>query len=491
MNTSSSFQYTLLNLDRRWFALVVGLVIGVVGGALGLGLATLGAIPTLAIVFGMLVGLYVLTDVQIALSVAILSLLLLPFGTLPFSLGVTPTFLDLALAAFLLVYLVRRMTRQLTGFHLTPVHGLLALYIMWVVFAFVLGLQYGNPTSTVLRRFAETLLALSLPFLLVDLIRDGDTLKRLLRVIILAVGVQAMLALVLFFLPDATTENLLVRLARIGYPNGGVVRYIESNPELGERAIGTWVDPNALGGILAVSAMLIAPQIIAKRPVLRQRWLTALIFLLTAFALYLTNSRASFLALGFGIGVIVLLRYRRFIPLLLLAGILFFLLPQTQNYIDRIFQAFQGEDLSTQMRIGEWTDALELISRYPLTGIGFTGTPFRNVYTDVANMYLIMANQIGLTGVFLFLLAMGGVMLYGLKAWQTTRRDPDLEAVHLGLHLALATGLINAIADLYFFRLDFQSSITYFWLIVALCVCVSRLGIQQAITGSALPKSPA
>jgi uncharacterized membrane protein len=90
-------------------------------------------------------------------------------------------------------------------------------------------------------------------------------------------------------------------------------------------------------------------------------------------------------------------------------------------------------------------------------------------------MYLIMANQIGLVGVAIFLTTMTGVFVYGLRAWQIARDDVDLAGIHLGYHAALLTALVNAVADLYFFRLDFHSSITWFWLVVALCLASSRL----------------
>jgi len=131
------------------------------------------------------------------------------------------------------------------------------------------------------------------------------------------------------------------------------------------------------------------------------------------------------------------------------------------------------------MRIGEWTDSLTLIGRYPLVGVGFTGTPEIDIYTDVANMYLIMANQIGLTGVGIFLCAMAAVFIYGHLAWRQARNQPDFTAIHLGYHAALLTALVNAVADLYFFRLEFQSSITWFWLVVALCLASSRLALER------------
>jgi polysaccharide biosynthesis protein PslJ len=479
--STQALQNWFNRLDRRVSALIIGGLIGGLAGLIGLSVAILTPQLTIALILGIMLGLYILTDVRVALYGVIGFMLLLPFGTLPFRIGFTPTFLDVALLAFLLVYLVQWMTGRRSGFRFAIPQVLIGLYVLWLIFAWVLGFQYGNPTSTDLRRFMAMLLAIGLTVILVDLIREKLAIRRLMQVLILTIGAQAVIALGLFILNDFTAENLLVRLARLGYPNGGVIRYIEDNPALGERAIGTWVDPNALGGIMAVSAILIASQIFAKTPVFRQRWLLWSIFGATALALYLTNSRASFLALAVGVFVMVWVRYRHYLPYLMFVGTLFLFLPQTQNYIDRILQAFQGEDLSTQMRIGEWTDAMELIQRFPLTGIGFTGTPYRNVYTDVANMYLIMANQIGITGVIFFLIAMGGVFVYGYQAWKVQRNDPHMESIHLGLHLALMTALINAIADLYYFRLDFQSSITWFWMLVALCIISSRMTKQDSV----------
>ena len=475
MPSANSLTLWFSQLNRRSAAMVLGLTIGVIGAGIGLLIAGVGPLLALAAILGVLSGLYIISDINIALYTIIATVLLLPFGIFPVKIAITPTLLDLALAGFLLVYLCQWMTGLRGPLQLTPVHSLIAVYIMWLVFAFALGLRHAGPTSSTIRQFAETLLSIGLVFVLVDLLREPAMLRRLTLVIFIAIGAQAFLAVTLFLAPDSLAEALLVRLARIGYPNGGVIRYIEDNPALGERAIGTWVDPNALGGALATAAIIIAPQIASKRPILRRRWLTLFVFLLVALALLLTASRASFLALSAGLVAIAIVRYRRLLPALALAGLFFLILPQTQSYLLRLTQAFQGADLAMQMRIGEWTDSLTLIARYPLFGVGFTGAPEIDIYTDVANMYLIMANQIGLTGVFIFLCAMAAVFAYGARAWRKARGNPVFAAIHLGFHAALFTGLVNAIADLYFFRLDFQASITWFWLIVALCLASSRL----------------
>jgi len=193
------------------------------------------------------------------------------------------------------------------------------------------------------------------------MLRDSLQLRRLVLVILVAVTLQALLAIGLYLLPDTAANSILNALGRIGYPEGNVIRYIEQNPALPERAIGTWIDPNSLAGIVAIAAVLIAPQVFAKRPVFKYRWLTFLALGIISVALILTFSRSSVLAFVAGLGVIGLAQYRRYLPLLVIGLVGALLLPQAQDYVYRFVEAFTAQDLSTQMRIGEWTDSLRLI----------------------------------------------------------------------------------------------------------------------------------
>jgi polysaccharide biosynthesis protein PslJ len=477
---SNALQGWVARLDKRVYALLIGLLIGGIGGLLGLMIAAFDPLIAAGAVLGVLIGLYVLTSVSAALYAVIGVMALLPFGTFPVKIGFTPTLLDGAMGAFLLVYLFQWMTGRRTFFRITPIHALVLLYLGWLILSFVLGLRYAPPTSADLRQFAETLLSIGMVFVLVDLLRDPVTLRRLVLVVMLAAGTQAVIALILYAMPDAAADRTLIRLARVGYPNAGVIRYIEDNPALAERAIGTWVDPNAFGGFLVITTAMIAPQVFARKPVLRWRWLAWGVLGVTALTTLLTYSRASMLSLGLTLLFISLFRgYRKFIPLIITALVIFVLLPQTQAYIVRFIEAFTGGDISTQMRIGEYGDALRLIREYPLTGVGFTGTPSIDLYTDAASMYLIMANQIGLVGVGLFASVMIGVFAYGLKAWRRVQGNVELRSILLGYHAALVAALLNSTADLYFFRTDFQASITLFWLTVALALASSRLALEK------------
>lgn len=478
--TREVFTDWVTSIDRRIFAILVGLLIGVAGGGIALALVTIGPLYTGAAVVGGLAALYVITSVQAALYGMIAVMSLLPFGTMPFSIGFTPTLIDVTIVAFLLIYVLQWMTGMRRNFRTTPVHALLALYILWLLACFALGLRYAAPTSLILRQFAETMLILLLVFVLVDLLRDPKLLRRLVLVVIVCIGIQAALALVLYRLPDGTAERLLRSLQRIGYPGSSIIRYIEQNPDLPERAIGTWVDPNTLGGSLAIAATMIAPQVFARMPVLRFRWLTLLVLGLVGLVLYLTYSRTSMLALGVGLGVIAVVRYRRFIPLMVVTGALVMLLPQAQVYVERFLDAFRGGDLATQMRLGEYGDSLRLISQYPIFGVGFTGSPSIDLYSSVASMYLIMANQIGLVGVALYVIVMLATLIFGYRAWKIARNDPYLDAIHLGFHAALIAALVNGVGDLYYFRIDFQASIMLFWLTVSLALASSAIAFHQA-----------
>lgn len=474
-------QIAAARLDRRAYAIGIGLAAGGLGALAGLLVVMLDPVLAFGAAFGLLAGLYILTNLDAALYAIVGMVALLPFGTFPFRLGFTPTLLDGAMGAFILVYLLQWMTSgRREGFRLTPAHIGIALYAAWLIASFLFGLRNAPPNATTARQFAETILSIGLTFILVDHVRTPRALRRLMTVILIAAGAQALIALTLYGLNDATAERTLIRLARIGYPNGGVIRYIEDNPANDERAIGTYVDPNVLGGFLAMCASLAAAQLLARRPLLPRAIVFGLLIVLGG-ALFLTYSRAAMLAFGCGVIFIGLFKgYRWYLLAIVAAAIAILVLPQTRDYAERLIDAFTAGDLATQMRIGEYTDSLRLIARYPITGVGFTGSPDVDLYTDVASMYLIMGNQIGIVGVVIFAAAMLGVFAYGVRAWNAASADAMLRAVFIGAHAALITVLINGTTDHYYFRLDFHASITMFWLIVSLALMSSRLALQSA-----------
>ncbi|MBP6805724.1 MAG: O-antigen ligase family protein, partial [Chloroflexi bacterium] len=359
--------------------LTLGLMLGgtaVLGGIiLGFG----GPLAGTAVLAALLVGFIVLRDIEVGFWGVILVVCLLPFATLPFDIGLTPTFLDMALGAVFAIWALGLVTGRQRTIVLSPLTLPLGLFIIVALFSFIFGLSNGPLTPTLLRKFAELILSLSFVLVVIDYCTTWEHLERLVKVVLLAGATAAVIAIGLWLLPEDTANTLLNTMQRLGYPGGWVIRYIEENPALSERAIGTSVDPNVLGGLLLMIGALAGPQLVAKRP-LFSRWFTLILFGLIAVALVLTFSRSAMLGLVAGLAYVAVLRYRRLLPYMLVAGLLFLLLPVTQGYIARFGEGIQGQDLATQMRFGEYKDALILIQRYPLFGVGFAGTPDIDIY---------------------------------------------------------------------------------------------------------------
>ena len=240
----------LLRPRGPWLvATLTGLALGAGAGLCALLIALLGPTVAMAVVVALFVAAYMLTSLHGALVVTLLVIALLPFAKVPLPLSPSPTFLDGALLVFLAVYLAQWMTGQRRLLRATPVTPLVLGFIGLMVFAFLMGLRHAALDMRTLRTVAEMLLSLLLIPVLVDVMREPAALRRTVRALVLSGAAAAAVGIVLWALPDFTAEAILNRLGRFEYPMGGVLRYRETpGALLNERAIGTWIDPNAFGG---------------------------------------------------------------------------------------------------------------------------------------------------------------------------------------------------------------------------------------------------
>lgn len=452
------------------------------GSLLALALAAGVALTSPAIVVAGLLalaaGLVILTNIEYGLYAVLGVAVLLPFASVPINLGFNPTLLDLALLALFAMWFARVTTRQdestpagAQKFQFTFLGVPVVVFMTLAVFSFVIGMSYAGLQIQVIRHFAEVLLAIATFFLIVNVVNTRARLDRIVRVLVMMGTVSATLGILFYFLPSDLTIRLLSLLRYLKYPEGAaVLRYINDDPAGTLRAVSTSVDPNVLGGLMILVAGLTAPQVFAARPVLDRRFVVAGLAAMF-LCLVLTFSRGAFLGLGVALVVIAFVKYRRLLPLLMVGALLFWFLPLTQDYIQHLLDAFAGADRATQMRLGEYKDAFTLISRYPLFGVGFLGSPDLDTYIGVSSVYLLMAEQMGLVGVAVFLLTMGLYLFQSAQAWlEGLGRDTQLAPILLGLCAALIGAMTAGVVDHYFFNLDFPHSVTLFWMMVGLGV---------------------
>lgn len=467
--------FSLINrlffLPQPWQQLVIGatLLSGAFLIALFIGIAgpLLALIAAVAIIGGTLI----LLDTHwgfVALASVVYGL---PFASLPFSIGFKPTFLDAALGALFFVWILKLVIGKEREFIVSPLGGLVGLFMVMAVFSFAYGLTHSAANSFFIRRFAEILLGIALFFAAINTVRTVDEVNWVLRWLTLAGWGCAAIAVTFYVIPEAATVWVLNRLARFDYPGGyGALRWIEDDPEGTMRAIGTAVDPNVLGGMMILVGGLLAPQLFAKER-LWPRWLTVIMLGTAVLALYLTYSRSALLGLATSVGLLALLKYRKLIPLGIVGVLLLLVLPQTQEYVARFYEGIMGQDLATQMRFGEYKDALILINRYPLFGVGFTGVPDIDIYLGVSMLYLTIAQNMGVIGLLIFLAIMGGFFVMLFRSWRHGY-PPGLEAVLLGLVGAVAGALVSGIFDHYWFNMTYPHMTVLLWLHMGLGMAV-------------------
>lgn len=475
MNAFEPKRYTIQHHISPNSPLGLGILLGgvaILGGAI---LALGGPLAGAAVLAAIVVAGVVLQRLEIGFWGVIVVICLLPFATLPFDIGLTPTFLDMALGAVVGIWFLRIATGQQRDIVLAPVTLPLLLFMILAIFAFIFGLPNGPLTPTLLRKFAELLLSMGFVIVVVDYCRTWEQVERLVKVLMLSGAAASAVAIGLWLIPEVTANSFLNALTRLGYPGGWVIRYIEENPENAERAIGTSVDPNVLGGLLLMMGSLIGPQIVAKRPLFK-RWMVIGLFGLVVLALVLTFSRSAMLGLVSGLGFVAVLRYRRLLPYMLLIGVILLFMPFSQVYISRFIEGFQGADLATQMRFGEYKDAFILIQRYPLFGVGFSGAPDLDIYLGVASLYLTIAQMMGLLGLVAFFAIVLTVFGYAFVNRHAFKNNEIADPVWLGLHAALVGGLVAGVLDHYLFNMEFHHAVTVFWLFIGLAVASTRLG---------------
>lgn len=451
-------------------ALPVGATIGLLGAELGI-----------AALVALLVAYLMLRSLMISMIVLIGVILLLPFAALPVDVGFAPTFLDLALGAVFFVWVARFVAHKDREFvALSPAMGVL-VFVILAVFSFIAGLGHAPLTANVLRHLLEILLSILLFVVTTNAVRTPGQLRILVTVLVLAGATAAAIGIVLYILPEELTVRLLSVLRIVRYPSGSeVLRYIEDDPTRALRATSTSVDPNVLGGALIFVTTIATTQFFDPRPVLPKRWLAVAVALM-GVCMILTFSRGSFFGLAVAIFFVALLRYRKLLWIGLAVFVVILLLPFTQPYVEHYLSGIRGEDLATQMRFGEYKDALILIGRYPWFGVGFSGTPEVDTYLGVSNVYLLIAENMGVIGLGAFLATLFTHLSVGVRALRSTATRSRVTATTIGLYLAIVGAMAGGMLDHYLFNLVFPHASSLLWLTMGLGAASLHMDLENGL----------
>jgi len=97
-----------------------------------------------------------------------------------------------------------------------------------------------------------------------------------------------------------------------------------------------------------------------------------------------------------------------------------------------------------------------------------SGTPDIDAYLGVSNVYLLIAEQMGVVGLAVFLAAIASYCIHFLRARDALYGDEELEPIALGVTLAIFGGLVGGLLDHYLFNLVFPHASSLLWLSLGL-----------------------
>lgn len=386
---------------------------------------------------------------------------LLPFSVPPVEiLDLSPSTLDFilffALVAWSIPLALKKKPKPITG----PLGLPLLLFLTLAVFSFALALDRTHPGQA--RMFIKLVNSLLLYFTVINTIKTARDLERTVTTVLVCAGVAGGVAVVLYFLGPELDYLARNALSAIGYPGGeSIVRQVYGTNV--RRAVGTAVDPNLLGGMLALAIPLAAPQLIGGHPLLPHRVLWPAVLMMIAAQVF-TYSRGGWLAAGAGLLSLALFRYPKALVVLALY-LPFLLLPQGQVIVERTVQAAEASDPASRLRLNEYQDAIGVIARYPFFGAGFGSAPADVPYLGVSSIYLYVAELTGLIGLALFLWTLLALARYAFPAlFRGLRPDPVLAGIAAAVVAAVTAGLL----DHYFFNPLIPHTTALFWLFIAL-----------------------
>lgn len=473
------FTVAQTGLENRARALPRVALIAVLGGVvLGIGTAAFGPLYVVAALIGAALGVAFLRNTQVGILSFVAIATLLPFAVLPVPLGAFKlTLIDVTLTTLLLMWLLRLLVTPGARVLVGHPGNLVLVFLLLAIVSYVSGTAYAVSAEAT-RLFLKIINSILFFFTVLNCVHTRQQVEQIVKGIIIGGTIAAGVGIVLYVLPSATSIRLLSALHTLEYPTGPtVLRYIAGTKTL--RATATSIDPNILGATLMLAATLSLSQLMSAFPVLSRKALVVTSGII-AVGLLLTLSRSSWMGLVVALLFIATFKYRRLWALFATIAVALYigLVPQDIPYLSHLASGFQARDQAAAMRLGEYKDAIRLISSYPWFGVGFGQAPSIDLYVGVSSIYLLMAEQMGLIGVAVFLSIVASLLVKSLRQLGAVL-DARWQGVTLGLVAALVAALVAGLFDHHFFNLKFPHTVALFWLVAGLIAVANRLAGRQ------------
>lgn len=257
--------------------------------------------------------------------------------------------------------------------------------------------------------------------------------------------------------------------------------WVDANqfPDLKVRVFSTLQNPNLLAGFL-VTVIAIAIGLGLRLAETDMRLSMLVLAVVFAGCLVLTYSRGAWVSLGVVIGAYGLLYDKRILWLLVIGPAVMLCFSEVST---RVFSIFHPTDTSSTLRLALWESTLAMIMNNPLSGIGwgaywlvypqydFFIQDEGTVIFHAHNMYLHLAAETGLPGLFAFVAFMYCHAQAALKLLQFSS-PPWVQGLLIGLVAAILGLAVSGLTDHILFSIQ-MSMIA--WLLFALIIAMIQI----------------
>lgn len=377
---------------------------------------------------------------------------------LPLSLNVTSVFLAAGGFFWLLkMIIIRRIFSQRTLFD-----GLILFFVIWSGLSITNSPDPDFSSYNYYQLFGRYVL---IYYLVVSNIQSRDQLKRLVKLMLVS-------------------SALVVLYGFYQYVHGmdiSTLEWIDDQqfPEIKIRIFSTLHNPNLLAGFLVIMSAIVAGLSCGVQRVKHKLLLCGLLLMLGTCLLF-TYSRGAWISILAVIVIFSVLYSRRLFWLLLLIPLL--LLCGQHNVWERVLSIFNPTDTSASMRVALWESTMAMIQDKPWFGVGWgaywLAYPQYDFYIHNAettifhahNMYLGLAAEVGIPGLFSFLGIMCGHMFLAFKLLRQSERW--IAGLMLGMLAALVSLAVGGITDYILFNIQMSM---LFWLLLAIITVAWQL----------------
>lgn len=247
------------------------------------------------------------------------------------------------------------------------------------------------------------------------------------------------------------------------------------------RVYSTLGNPNVLGEYLLLALPIAVVWFLKFSAKTISKWVYAVMFLVLALCLVLTQSRGCWI--GFMLSAVVFVtfyegRWWGLIPLVLC--IVPFIIPDTM--VDRFLSIGNMEDSSTSYRVYIWMGTLGMLKHYWLGGIGMGEGAFNEVYPFFSynaiqaphshNLFLQLTVEAGVTALAVFLIT----QIIFFKKTSDVYRLKNKKSLQSAMILAISAGIIGFLAQSMFDYTFYNYRVmAVFFMVMAMGMSFSRL----------------